>query len=124
MKSRSLMKPKSLLIACCAATALAFLIGVVDEAYAARAGGGGYSRGGAASGGSFSPGAPGQGRVGDGVVGRPGVYYGTVVVLPCSPTAISVDGFVYYICDTAYFTPGYYPDGSVVYVQVEPPPGY
>ena len=111
------------MIVCCAATALSFLIGVVDDSYAARGGGGGggFSRGGAASGGSFSP---GQGRVGDGVVGQRGVYYGTVAVLPCVPTVVSAGEVAYYSCGTAYFTPGYYPDGSVGYVQVEPPPGY
>ena len=71
MKSKAVMKkPKSFLIACCAATALAFLIGVVDDAYAQRGGrgGGGFSRGGAASSGSFSAGA---GRAGVG--GQAGV---------------------------------------------------
>ena len=82
MKSKAVMKPKSLLIACCASTALAFLIGVVDDAYAQRGGrgGGGFSRGGAASSGSFSDsaagpagaGAGGQAGVGGGAAGQAG----------------------------------------------------
>ena len=86
MKSKAVMKPKSLLIACCAATALASLIGVVDDTYAQRGGrgGGGFSRGGAASSGSFSgaatgpagagrAGVGGQAGVGGGAAGQAGV---------------------------------------------------
>ena len=88
MKSKAIMKPKSLLIAFCAATALAFLISVVDDSYAQRGrggsrGGGGFSRSGAASSGSFSDaaastagagraGVGGQAGVGGGAAGRAG----------------------------------------------------
>ena len=137
MKSKAVMKPTSLLIACCAATALAFLIGVVDDSYAQR-GRGGFSRGGAASSGSFSDpaadpagagraGAGGQAGVGGGPAGPAGVgdpARGTAVaVLPCSATVITVDGVTYYSCGTTYYTQGY-SGGSVVYVPSAPPPGY
>ena len=143
MKSKAVMKPKSLLIACCAATALAFLIGVVDDAYAQRGGrgGGGFSRGGAASSGSFSDAAasPGAGRagvggqagVGGGPAGAAGVGRGAagaaqttaVVALPCSATVTTVNGVTYYSCGTTYYTQSY-SGGSVVYVPSAPPPGY
>ena len=144
MKSTSLMKPTSLLIACCATTALAFLIGFFDNSYAARGGGrGGFSRGGTASSGSFSAGAAGpagagragvggQAGVGGGPAGAAGVgdaaRVGNVaaaayVVLPCSANAISVNGITYYSCGTTYYTQSY-SEGSVVYVQSAPPPGY
>jgi hypothetical protein len=58
MKSKSLLKPKLFLIVCCAALALAFLIGVVGDGYAARGGGGGAGRGGAGAGGGFDRGGP------------------------------------------------------------------
>ena len=138
MKSKAVMKPKSLLIACCAATAMAFLIGVVDDAYAQRGGrgggGGGFSRGGAASSGSFSAGAAGQAGVGGGAAGAAGVgtaarwdnvaARGTaVVVLPCSASVMMINGVTYYSCGTTYYTP-VYSGGSVVYVPTAPPPGY
>ena len=149
MKSKALMKPKSLLIACCAATALAFLIGVVDDAYAQRGGrgGGGFSRGGPASSGSFSDraagpvgtgraGAGGQAGVGGGAAGAAGVgdrergdrerwdnaaaRTTAVVVLPCSATVTTVNGVTYYSCGTTYYTQSY-SGGSVVYVPSAPP---
>ena len=139
MKSKSLMKPTSLLIACCATTALAFLIGVVDNSYAARGGrGGGFSRGGAASSGSFSSGPAGawragvggQAGVGGGPAGPAGVgdarvgnVAGSYVVLPYSANAITVDGVTYYTCGSTYYTQSY-SGGSVVYVESAPPPGY
>ena len=138
MKSKAVMKPKSLLIACCAATALAFLIGVVDDAYAQRGGrgGGGFSRGGAASSGSFSDaaaspgagraGAGGQAGVGGGAAGSAGVGVAArttpVAVLPCSASVTTVNGVTYYSCGTTYYTQSY-SGGSVVYVQ-SAPPGY
>ena len=45
------------------------------------------------------------------------------VVLPCSASAITVNGVTYYTCGTTYYTQSY-SEGSVVYVQSEPPPGY
>ncbi|MGH7380826.1 MAG: hypothetical protein ACREKR_01155 [Candidatus Methylomirabilales bacterium] len=137
------------MIACCAATALAFLIGVVDDSYAqrgggGRGGGGDFSRGGAASSGSFSgaaagsagagrAGVGGQAGVGGGAAGAAGVgdaarwdnvaAQGTaVVVLPCSATVITVNGVTYYSCGTTYYTQSY-SGGSVVYVPSAPPPG-
>ena len=143
MKSKSLMKPTSLLIACCAISALAFLMGVVDNSYAGRGvGGGGFSRGGAASNGSFSAGAAGpagagragvggQAGVGGGPAGPAGVgdpaRVGNVgrsyAALPCSANAFTVDGVTYYTCGSTYYTQSY-SGGSVVYVQSAPPPGY
>ncbi|MGH8755483.1 MAG: hypothetical protein ACREU0_06615 [Burkholderiales bacterium] len=153
MKSKAVMKPKSLLIACCAATALAFLIGVVDDSYAQRGGGGkrgggGFSRGGGASSGSFSDaaagpagagraGVGGQAGVGGGAAGQAGVGGGAagaagvgaaarttpVVVLPCSATVMTINGVTYYRCGTTYYTQSY-SGGSVVYVPSAPPPGY
>ena len=141
MKSKAVMKPKSLLIACCAATTLAFLIGIVDDAYAQRGGrgGGGFSRGGPASSGSFSAGAGragmgGQAGVGGGAAGAAGVgavgrwdnvaAQGTaVVVLPCSASVMMINGVTYYSCGTTYYTQ-VYSGGSVVYVPTAPPPGY
>ena len=140
MKSKTVMKPKSLLTACCAATALAFLIGVVDDSYAQR-GRGGFSRGGGAASGSFadaaaSPGAGragvgGQAGVGGGPAGAAGVGRGAagaaqttaVVALPCSATVTTVNGVTYYSCGTTYYTQSY-SGGSVVYVPSAPPPGY
>ena len=137
MKSKAVMKPTSLLIACCAATALAFLIGVVDDSYAQR-GRGGFSRGGAASSGSFSDaaadsagagraGVGGQAGVGGGPAGPAGVgdaAQGTAVaVLPCSATVTTVNGVTYYSCGTTYYTQSY-SGGSVVYVPSAPPPGH
>ena len=138
MKSQALVQPKSLLIACCAAAALAFLIGVVDDAYAQRGGrgGGGFSRGGPASSGSFSAGAGragmgGQAGVGGGAAGAAGVgdrarwdnaaaRTTTVAVLPCSATVTTVNGVTYYSCGTTYYTQSY-SGGSVVYVPSAPP---
>ena len=139
MKSKSLIKTASLWIACCATT-VAFLIGFVDNSYAARGvGGGGFSRGGAASNGSFSAGPAGAGRagvggqagVGGGPAGPAGVgdpaRVGNVgasyAVLPCSANAFTVDGMTYYTCGSTYYTQSY-SEGSVVYVQSAPPPGY
>ena len=144
MKSKAVMKPKSLLIACCAVTALAFLLGVVDDSYAQR-GRGGFSRGGAASSGSFSgaaagsagagrAGVGGQAGVGGGAAGAAGVGDAArwdnvaarttpVVVLPCSANVTTVNGVTYYICGTTYYTQSY-SGGSVVYVPSAPPPGY
>ena len=149
MRSKAVMKPKSLLIACCATTALAFLIGVVDDSYArgpgGGRGGGGFSRGGAASSGSFSAGAAGPAGVGRaGVGGQAGVGGGAagaagvgaaarwdnvaaggtaVVVLPCSASVMTINGVTYYSCGTTYYTQSY-SGGSVVYMPSAPPPGY
>ena len=144
MKSKAAMKPKSPFIACCAATALTFLIGVVDDSYAQR-GRGGFSRGGAASSGSFSDAAAGSaGAVGAGVGGQAGVGGGAagaagvgdaarwdnvaargtaVVALPCFANVITVDGVTYYSCGTTYYTESY-SGGSIVYVPSAPPAGY
>ena len=43
--------------------------------------------------------------------------------LPCTPREINVGGAMYYQCGSAYYMLTY-EGGSVVYVQVDPPPGY
>jgi len=142
MKAKPFVKTKSLLIVCCAAAALAFLMGVVDDSYARD----GFARGGVASDGGFSRAAVAPARDERVGVGGPvGVGGGpahpaaitdvarrhdnvagasnTVDILPCMADVITVEEVTYYSCGTEYYTQSF-SDGSVVYVQSEPPPGY
>ena len=43
--------------------------------------------------------------------------------LPCSPTTLEVNGVTYYLCGDNWYIRGYSGD-TVVYVAVDPPPGY
>jgi hypothetical protein len=47
----------------------------------------------------------------------------TVETLPCSATVITVDRLTYYRCDNTFYTQ-IFSDGSVLYVECEPPRGY
>jgi hypothetical protein len=43
--------------------------------------------------------------------------------LPCAPTTLEVNGVTYYLCGDNWYIRGY-SGGYVVYVVVDPPPGY
>ena len=50
-------------------------------------------------------------------------YYEPLTTLPCTPKEISAGSIKYYQCGNDYFMQTY-DGGSVVYVQVDPPPQY
>jgi hypothetical protein len=43
--------------------------------------------------------------------------------LPCAPTTLEVQGVTYYLCGDNWYIRGY-SGGNIVYVVVDPPPGY
>ena len=50
-------------------------------------------------------------------------YYEPLTTLPCTPKEINVGSVKYYQCGSEYFMQAY-DGGSVLYVQVDPPPQY